>query len=71
MKEGNSIKKKQQESNCIDAKPYQNHRVYEKRKKGKLKPNGVVALKWLARVMVGICDWLSVVQLSITDCLRS
>ena len=44
-KEGNSVKKKQQESNCSDVKPYQNDRVYEKRKKGKLKPNSVVALK--------------------------
>ena len=45
MKEGSTVKKKQQEHNCSDVKPEQNDRVYKKRKKGKLKSNGGVLLK--------------------------
>ena len=45
-KEGNSVKKKQ-EWNCSDGETDRNERVCIKRKKGKLKENGVVALKLL------------------------
>ena len=66
MKEGmkeNNIEKKKEEHSCSDVKLEQNDRVYRERKKGKLKSNGDVLLKWLEREIV--CTWesLSAVQL--------
>ena len=66
MKEGmkeNNIEKKKEEHSCSDVKLEQNDRVYRERKKGKLKSNGGVLLKWLAREIVGTWESLSVVQL--------
>ena len=39
-KENNSVKEKQQERNCSIEETGQNDRVYEKKKKGRLKGNG-------------------------------
>ena len=63
MKENNTGKKKEEEHSCSDVKLEQNDRVYKERKKGKLKSNGDVLLKWLEREIV--CTWesLSAVQL--------
>ena len=44
-KENNSVKEKQQERNCSTEETRQNDRVYEKKKKGRLKGNDVVVLK--------------------------
>ena len=44
-KENNSIKEKQQERNCSTEETGQNDIVYEKKKKGRLRGNGVVVLK--------------------------
>ena len=44
-KENNSIKEKQQEGNCSTEETGQNDIVYEKKKKGRLRGNGVVVLK--------------------------
>ena len=44
-KENNSVKEKQQERNCSTEETGQNDRVYEKKKKGRLKGNGVIVLK--------------------------
>ena len=66
MKEGmkeNNVEKKKEEHSCSDVKLEQNDRVYRERKKGKLKSNGGVLLKWLAREIVGTWESLSVVQL--------
>ena len=43
--ENNSVKEKQQERNCKIEETGQNDRVYEKKKKGRLKGNGVVVIK--------------------------
>ena len=43
----NSVKEKQQERNCKTEETGQNDRVYEKKKKGRLKGNGVVVIKLL------------------------
>ena len=43
--ENNSIKEKQQERNCKTEETGQNDKVYEKKKKGRLKGNGVVVIK--------------------------
>ena len=45
--ENNSVKEKRQERNCKTEETGQNDRVYEKKKKGRLKGNGVVVIKWL------------------------
>ena len=66
MKEGmkeNNVEKKKEEHSCSDVKLEQNDRVYKERNKGKLKSNGGVLLKWLAREIVGTWESLSVVQL--------
>ena len=44
-KENNSVKEKQQERNCSTKETEQNDKVYEKKKKGRLKRNGVIVLK--------------------------
>ena len=43
--ENNSIKEKQQERNCKTEETRQNDKVYEKKKKGRLKGNGVIVIK--------------------------
>ena len=63
MEKNNTEKKKEEEHSCSDEKLDQNDRGYKQRKKGKLKANGGVLLKWLACEIVGMWESLSVVQL--------
>ena len=51
IKETNTEQKKEEEHRCSDD---QNQRVYKQKKKGKLKKNGSVLLKWLAREIIWV-----------------